>query len=101
MIQRALNPPIWVLSIIIAVVGVIALAGIAAGVWALRSTADQAARAEARQVSDQTRADAVKESQCRILDLNRLHPGDPRPTTSRGLDLAKKYEAEYRRLGCK
>jgi hypothetical protein len=96
MAQRFLYPPIWVLSISIAFIGMVALVGIGIGVWNLQNAAEQAAKSEA----GKARAEAVLESQCRIIELNLVQPGDPRPTTARGIDLAAKYRAEWERLGC-
>ncbi len=97
MVRRVLYPPTWVLSISIALVGVVALIGIAIGVFNLQRTAEQAARAEA----DKARAEAILTSQCRIIDLYRVKPGDAAPTTERGRELATSFQREWERLGCR
>lgn len=101
--RKVLYPPTWVLSISIALVGVVALTGIAFGVWALQRTADQAARAEAQNAKNEAVAESSRrslESQCRILDVLRVKPGDAQPSTPRGKEQAAAVAEEYRRLGC-
>lgn len=97
MMRRVLFPSTGTLALAIGVTALIALLGIASGVWAINQTQQQAARAEA----DKTRAEAVVESQCRIIDIYRIHPGDPMPDTERGVDLAKKFQQEWVKLRCR
>jgi hypothetical protein len=49
-------------------------------------------------LADQQQAD--RESDCRILNIGRLKPSDPRPTTALGRARANEYEREYRARGC-
>jgi hypothetical protein len=95
--RKILVPPTWVLSVSIAFVGMVALVGIAFGVWAINATQEQATRAEA----NKARAEAVYESNCRILGVLRVKPGDTPPSTPRGVEQAEAVEKEYRSLGCR
>lgn len=90
-------PTIERMQVTIGFVACIALIGIALSVLSLRSSAETAARREA----DTARQEAVIESQCAIIEINLVKPGDPQPTTARGRDLAAKYQAEWERLECR